>query len=80
MHYKTENDAAEKWYLRCKRIDYNNIYVVMCDLELTDKEFLEFQNITLVKKKIMFTTNPDRAKYKDVFFIKEYAANSYETT
>ena len=49
----------------------------MCDLELTDEEFLEFQNITLAKKKIMFTTNPDRAKYKDVFFIKEYDANSY---
>lgn len=77
LHYKTENDAAEKWYSRCKRVDYNNIYVIMCDLELTEKEFLEFQNLTSAKKKIMFTTNPDRAKYKDVFFIKEYAANSY---
>ena len=77
LHYKTEEEASKKWYERCKRIDYDNIYYIMSDLDLTEEEFLGYQNIKTCKKKIMFTTNPDRAKYSDVFLIKSYKKNSY---
>lgn len=77
LHYSTEKDAAEKWYSRSKRIDFENIYIIMCDLDLSDEEFLKFQDINIAKKKIMFTTNPERARYKDVFQITEYTPNSY---
>lgn len=77
LHYSSEVEAKEKWYSRCKRINYDNIYMIMCDLDLTDDEFLSFQSITTVKRKIMFTTNPERAKYKDVFLIKGYQPYTY---
>lgn len=79
LHYKTEEEAERKWYERCDRIDYDNIYVIMSDQDLSDEEFRLFQKISIAKRKIIFTTNPDRAKEKDVFFIKEYEPYSYVT-
>lgn len=79
LHYKTEEEAAKKWYERCRRIDWQNIYVIMSDLDLTDEEFTQFQSIRIAKRKIMFTTNPNRANYNDVFLINEYEPNSYVT-
>lgn len=49
----------------------------MSDFELSQEEFLNFQNIKNVKNKIMFTTDPNRAQYKNVFYIKEYKPYSY---
>ena len=79
LHYKTEEEAERKWYERCDRIDYENIYVIMSDQDLSDEEFCLFQKISIAKRKIIFTTNPDRAKAKDAFFIKEYEPFSYVT-
>ena len=79
LHYKTEEESAVKWYERCDRIDYDNIYVIMSDQDLSDEEFCLFQKISIAKRKIIFTTNPDRAKDNDVFLIKEYKPFSYVT-
>lgn len=79
LHYKTKEVAAEKWYERCRRIDYENIYIIMSDQDLSDEDFRLFQKISIAKRKIIFTTNPDRAKEDDVFFIKEYEPFSYVT-
>lgn len=76
-HYKTETEALAKWKERCNRIDYNNLYVIMSDLELSDDDFLKFQKVSKCKKKILFTTNPERAKFENVFYIKMYKKNSY---
>lgn len=77
LHYHSEQEASEKWYERCSRINYDNIYIIMSDFELSQEEFLNFQNIKNVKNKIMFTTDPNRAQYKNVFYIKEYKPYSY---
>lgn len=77
LHYKTAEEAAEKWYERCKRIDYENIYVIMSDQDLSDDDFQLFQDISIAKRKIIFTTNPDRADKNDVFLIKEYEPYGY---
>ena len=77
LHYKTEAEASEKWYERCERIDYENIYIIMSDQDLSDEEFHLFQDISIAQRKIIFTTNPDRANKKDVFLIKVYEPYSY---
>lgn len=77
LHYLSEDEAAGKWNARCKRIDYDNVYVIMSDLDLTDEEFALFQDISIAKRKILFTTNPQRANVKDVFLIREYEPYSY---
>lgn len=79
LHYKTEEEAAVKWYERVERIDYDNIYVIMSDQDLSDEDFQLFQKISIAKRKIIFTTNPNRGKEKDAFFIKEYEPFSYVT-
>lgn len=77
LHYNTEQEARQKWNERCQRLDYNNLYIIMSDLELSDEEFIKFQEIRNCKKKILFTTNPKRADFPDVFYIKKYKPNSY---
>lgn len=77
LHFKTKEEAEQKWNERKKRIDYDNLYIIMCDLDLNDEEFIKFQKINNCKRKIMFTTDPQRAQYKDVMQIKIYKEYSY---
>ena len=73
-HYKTKEEASEKWYSRKKRI-VDNMFVVLADQNLTDEQFLVFQNLEdylPVKRKVMFTWNKERANNKDIFFVKTY--------
>lgn len=77
LHFKTKDEAEKKWNERKKRINYENIYIIMCDLDLDDDDFLRFQKIEKCKRKIMFTTNPVRARYDNVMQIKPYKNYSY---
>lgn len=45
-HYKTENEAREKWEERKTRIVWDNIYVAMNDLELSDAQFEEYLKLS----------------------------------
>ena len=73
-HYKTNDEAREKWDDRKKRIT-DNIFVVVADLGLSDDEIDTFRNLEKyinVKRKIMFTWDPEHADGKEIFCVKPY--------
>lgn len=73
-HFKTNEAAREKWYSRKERIT-NNIYVVVADQNLSDEQISVFKSLDshlAVKRKIMFTWNPEHADNKEIFCVKQY--------
>lgn len=79
-HYKTFESGAEKWNERKSRINRDNLYVIMYDInDLFDEnhknaEFLSEENILKFEKfkcrnKVMFTRNPNNNK-PYAFYIK----------
>ncbi len=38
MHYKSSEEAEEKWYLRIKRINYDKLYVIASDIDMSEEE------------------------------------------
>lgn len=56
LHYKTKEEAKEKWIRRCARINYDNLIFKMSYQNLCNEEFLkEFDNLD-EKRKIVFVT------------------------
>ena len=56
LHYKSFNEAKEKWEKRCKRINYQNLIFKFCDQNLcTEKELIEFKKFKH-NHKICFTS------------------------
>lgn len=55
LHYHTEQEAAEKWYRRAKRVNIENLLVIGMDMNLcTIDDIIEFDNIP-IKNKIYFS-------------------------
>lgn len=72
LHYKTREEAAEKWYRRIKRINWNKILVIGMDqngCQLSDIK--NFERLPF-KNKIFFT-HRHIAKNKVVIPIEEFA-------
>ncbi len=43
LHYKSEEEAKEKWNRRCKRVNYDNLIIKFSEMNLcTEKELIEF--------------------------------------
>lgn len=62
LHYKTREEALEKWTRRCQRINYNNLIFKFSKMNLCgEKELEQFDNIN-VNKKICFV--PDNQVMK----------------
>lgn len=57
MHYKTFQQAKEKWMERCKRVDLNNLYVVfLCRIRMyPDSELYQAFRALPYKNKVMLT-------------------------
>ena len=73
-HYKTEEEAREKWDARKKRMT-DNIYIVVADRDLSEEEievFRHLEDYLPVKRKVMFTWNQERADGKEIFHVKTY--------
>ena len=73
-HYKSNEEAREKWFERGKRMT-DNIFVVVADQNLTGEQMEQFRHLEEhlpVKRKVMFTWNPERADGKEVFLVKKY--------
>lgn len=73
-HYKTTDEAREKWYARRKRMT-NNIFAVVADQNLTDiqiEQFRHLEDYLPIKRKVMFTWDPKRADGKEMFCVKSY--------
>ena len=73
-HYKTNDEAMNKWNDRKNRMT-ENVFVVVADQNLSDDEMDTFRNLEEyinVKRKIMFTWDPERADGKEIFCVKPY--------
>lgn len=70
-HYKTEREAAEKWYSRCKRVDFNNLFIVALERDGLTKE--DIIDIGKIKSRgvVVFTAH----NYPDIpytLYLKDY--------
>ena len=55
LHYKSFNEAKEKWDKRKKRVNFNNIYVIFTDRDGCNKEMMKKFDSLKIKNKIIFT-------------------------
>jgi len=62
MHYKSKEEAFEKWERRKARINWNNLYIKFCDNDFCNHELAkEFDGLTY-KNKVFFSVK----NYNDV--------------
>lgn len=70
MHYKSEEEAKEKWTRRCKRINWNKIIYKFSNQNLCSQDLMEkFMELPL-ENKICFTN--EKNNIDDVIYIKQY--------
>ncbi len=71
MHYNTFAEAESKWTERSKRVDFNNLFIMMTDKNgCTYEHIAEFDALPY-KNKVIFTHKP-YPEFKSVFYIKEF--------
>lgn len=65
LHYKTPEEAKEKWTRRCKRVNFNNIVLKYSYMNDPNEDCLKEFDAIPVKKKIMFVQNKEQeTKYQ----------------
>ena len=70
VHYKTFEEARDKWNARKSRVNRDNIRIVATDRDGCNKELKDrFQRLPY--QKVMFTHLPDE-EHKDCFYIRGY--------
>lgn len=68
VHYKSIEEASEKWEIRKKRIHWDSMYVMMNDRNgCTEKEIAEFDALPF-QNKVIFTHKP-YPQYKSAYCI-----------
>lgn len=73
MHYKTEQEAAEKWNSRLKRLDWGNLFVVFSDSEEFREPHLEAFAELPFEHKLFLSAKP-RAGFSGTVFVRDYAS------
>lgn len=58
MHYHSEQEAAEKWQERSKRIDFDNLFVILIERDGCDYQDLQAFDQLPFANKIVFTHKP----------------------
>lgn len=54
LHYKTEDEAREKWTRRCQRVNWNDIYVIGSEVDgCTEKDIIDFLSLPYSQKIFM---------------------------
>lgn len=62
LHYHSEKEAEEKWYRRCKRVNFDNLLIIGMDQNLcTEDDIISFDSLPF-KNKIIFSTHPIQLK------------------
>lgn len=57
LHYHSEKEAAEKWYRRAKRVNFDNLFIVGMQQNLcTEKDIIAFDALPF-RHKVMFSTS-----------------------
>lgn len=74
LHYKTFDDALQKWETRKARLHLENLYVIWTFMGMPQDEKLyeRAQNLP-IKNKVIFVNHPvDKEKYPNFFYIKGF--------
>lgn len=79
MHYKSEEEAYQKWTKRCKRINWNKILVKFNDQNYcTENHIIRFENLPY-KNKICFTSKKYEG-FKSVIYINRTRKQDFVKT
>ncbi len=71
MHYGSINDAKDKWYERCERVNYNNLFVLFTEMNgCTVKEMEDFDRLEISNKILL--THIEYPEIKNSFYIKGF--------
>ncbi|MBN6065685.1 DUF1919 domain-containing protein [Aggregatibacter actinomycetemcomitans] len=74
MHYHSAQEAQEKWETRLKRLDLDNLFIVMTDKDgaegVTYQDLVDFDNLPF-KNKVVFTHKP-YPELKSAVYIKGF--------
>lgn len=72
LHYHTEQEAAEKWYRRASRVNFNNLFIIGMEQNLcTEKEIREFDRLPFNNK--VFFSSKEIDGLKSNCFMSEFA-------
>lgn len=63
MHYKTFEEAKEKWDERKQRVDFSNIHVIQIIDRATAEDIANFETIPYEKKMLITSENVTNSKY-----------------
>jgi uncharacterized protein (DUF1919 family) len=69
LHYKTNTEAKDKWYERSRRMNLDNLFIIMCERDGCTEEDLKNFDLLHHKNKAVFTKKP----YKNIlssYYIK----------
>ena len=66
-HYRSIDEAREKWYERRERVNYDNLFFILdCGMEKDEKLLDAFESLPC-KNKVAFTQLDDTGRWKDTF-------------
>ena len=74
LHYKSFDEANEKWKIRKERLHLENLYVIWTFMGMPKDEdiYIRAQNLP-VKNKVFFVNHPvEHEKFPDFFYIKGF--------
>lgn len=75
QHYKTFEEAKNKWIQRKSRMDYKNIYILFTDRDgCTEEDLINFDKLPY-NKKIVFVNKP-YSNIKSAYYIKGFENDS----
>ncbi len=71
LHFHSEEEAAEKWKRRAKRVKLDRLFIKFCDRDLcTDKEIKSFDELPFESK--VFFSAKKRSNIKSLVFLNDY--------
>lgn len=80
LHYKSFEEAKEKWDERKSRIQWNRLFVIwtfMGEMDGGNKKFYKRAQDLPVEKKVIFVNHPvNKKEYPDFYYIKGFENNS----
>lgn len=80
LHYHTEAEAAEKWYRRSARVNFENLLIIGMQQNLcSQKDIIEFNSLPFTNK-IIFTSTPisgNSIEYMEEFANEESVGDPY---
>lgn len=75
-HYKTEEDAREKWEERKQRINMDNLFILMCDRDgITEEDMHKLEQVKCRNRVVL--TAKDHPDVECAFQLPEYAQEDY---